>query len=157
MSVGTYKIWKPKINCWYEASLLIVDFSKAFISILWLMMKYHRHFHMPQFFFKSLATLRYVSFFSPSFVSIVSGACCLFSFALFHVLFESLYRNINAVSNAAKHASSFFFSIHIVCQCHLMHVHYLLLLLLLLLLFFFFFFFLFLLLLLLLLLLLFTH
>ena len=44
----------------------------------------------------------------PCVVSIVSGGCNQSSFTLFYVVFESLYRCVNAVFNAVKSPSSLF-------------------------------------------------
>ena len=55
-------------------------------------------------------------------VSIVSVGCNQSSFAFSCIVFESLYRCINAVFNAGK-SSFFFFSWYIIRQRHLMHGH----------------------------------
>ena len=56
----------------------------------------------------------------PCVVSIVSGGCNQSSSQLFKVVFESLYRHVNAVFNAGKSSSSLFSWLKpIVCQRHL--------------------------------------
>ena len=50
----------------------------------------------------------YFRFVAPRVVRIVFGGCNQFSFALFSVVFESLYWCINAIFNAGKSSSPFF-------------------------------------------------
>ena len=75
------------------------------------------HLKRPQsFFFFPFLFFGYFRSACPFVVSIVPGGCDQSSSAFFYVVFESLYRCINAVFNAGKSSSSFFLA----CQCHLL-------------------------------------
>ena len=74
-----------------------------------------------ELFFFPLLFSNYLHSADPRVVRIVFGGCDQSFSSLFYVVFESLYRCVNAVFNDGKF-SSFLFSWHIVCQRHFRNV-----------------------------------
>ena len=75
-----------------------------------------------QLFFFPFLFSGYFCSIDPCVVSTVSGGCNQSSLVIFYVVFESLYRCINAIFNAGKLIFLLLYLIYIICRRHLCDV-----------------------------------